>query len=341
MTPKPRKPTIDMVASKSEVSKTTISRFLNGKYEYMSEETKKRIQHVVDELNYRPNNFARSLKSNKSGLIGVVVADITSPFSSILVKGIGDFCNERGYQIITTNTDEDPSKEREYLESLVGGEMVEGLIVNTTGKNDDLLSQLGSQGTPIVLADRAMEHLEFDTITNNNYGMTRDTLNHMTESGFEKVAFFTQAMGANSSRRIRHEAYLDFYEYEPGDAPYVYEIDTNNARAVIESIQAFIGQTQGRTRAIFAVNGVVLLAVVRGIVELGLKMPDDIGVCGYDDWEWATLVPPGISAIEQPSYQVGLEAAKRVIARIKGSKAKAKVIELPSKLHVRGSTMLK
>ncbi|WAH36034.1 LacI family DNA-binding transcriptional regulator [Alicyclobacillus dauci] len=341
MTSKRRKPTIDMVARQSEVSKTTISRFLNGKYEYMSEETRNRIQRVVDELNYRPNNFARSLKSNRSGLIGVVVADIASPFSSILVKGIGDLCNERGYQIITTNTDEDPQKERDYLESLVGGEMVEGLIVNTTGMNDDLLSQLGHQGIPIILADRAMEHLEFDTITNDNYSMTRNALKHVVDSGFEHVAFFTQQIGRNSARRTRFEAYLDFFEFEPNTAPFVYELDTNDSQGVRKAIEHFRQRTNGRPAAIFAVNGVVSLAVLRSIAELGLHMPRDIGLCGYDDWEWATLVPPGITSIEQPSYEVGVEAAKRVIARIKGLKAKPKLIELPSTLRVRGSTKLK
>jgi LacI family kdg operon repressor len=127
--------TISDVAKASGVSKTTISRYLNGKYEYMSQDTRKRIQTIIEELKYRPSNVAKTLKSNKSGLIGVIIADIASQFSSILLKGIGDVCKANGYQVMISNVDNDPEKEREYIQSLMDNR-VEGIIVNTTGYDD-------------------------------------------------------------------------------------------------------------------------------------------------------------------------------------------------------------
>lgn len=342
MQPRIGKTTIGEVAKRAEVSKTTISRYINGRYEFMSDETRKRIQDVIEEMAYRPNNLARGLKSNKSGLIGAIIADITSPFSSILLKGIGDLCQEKGYQIIIANTDNDPVKEREYIQSLVDNR-VEGLIVNTSGQTNDYLVALGNQGMPIVLADRAMPELTFDTIMSNNYAMTVRTIQHLFQAGFAKVAFFTEEIGQISSRSIRRDAFLDACRQFKGIEAQnlIYVIDSSKPQTVLESLAHFKEKNPDETKAIFAVNGVTLLGVLQGLSQLGLAIPKDMGVCGYDDWGWAALIPPGITVISQPSYQVGVESAKLLIARIKAKrKAKPKSIELPAELIIRGSTVL-
>ncbi|GAB6152208.1 LacI family DNA-binding transcriptional regulator [Desulfosporosinus burensis] len=342
MQPKSRKTTIDEVAKRAKVSKTTVSRFINGRYEFMSDETRKRIQDVIEELAYRPNNLARSLKSNKSSLIGVIISDITNPFSSILVKGIGDLCQEKGYQIIIANTDNDPVKEQDYIQSLIDNR-VEGLIVNTSGQNGDYLVSIGNQGIPIVLADRALPELKFDTIMTDNYAMTVRTIKHLFEAGFEKVAFFTEEIGQISTRLIRRDAFLDASKQYKGidAASFIYVINNSEPQTVLDSIIHFTKENPYAKKAVFTVNGVTLLGVLNGISKLGLTIPKDIGVCGYDDWGWASLIPPGITAISQPSYQVGVESAKTLITRINAKrKAKPKIIQLPAELIIRGSTVL-
>lgn len=335
------RPTIEQVAKLSNTSKTTVSRYLNQKYEYMSEATKQRIQEVIEELGYRPNNFARSLRSRKSGMIGVLIADISTPFSSILLKGIGDLCEAEDYQMIIVNTDEDPVKERRYLQSFVDEEMVDGIIANTTGYNEDLLVELSHHERPIVLAERAMKVLRFDTVTNDNYNTTLQAMRHMTDAGFERVAFFTQPTEMSSSRQLRLQGYLDYCQSTvPSLKPFVYVIDTRDGMSVVSAIEDFNHQTDGRRRSIFAVNGVTSLAVLQGFASLGLRIPDDVGFCGYDDWDWAPLIGPGITTIGHPSYDVGKEAARCLIARIKGEQSEPRLLRLPSSLHVRGSTKL-
>lgn len=343
MQPKINKTTIEEVAKKTGVSKTTISRYINGRYEFMSEGTKKRIQLVIEELDYRPNNLARGLKSNKSGLIGVIIADITSPFSSILVKGIGDLCQEKGYQIIIANTDNDLDKERHYLQSLIDTR-VEGLIVNTTGANREFLMRLGRQGMPIVLADRALDELMFDTVMSNNFEMTFETIKHLFEGGFGEVAFFTEEIGQISSRYIRKDAFLAAYRELRGIAAehLIYTINSIQPQTVLEAINRFSNQKTKENKAIFAVNGVTLLSVLQGLSKLNLNIPEDMGICGYDDWGWASLIPPGITVISQPSFQVGVESAKLLLAKIKAKrKIQPKLIQLPAELIVRGSTILR
>ena len=333
------KPTIDKVASLAKVSKTTISRYLNGRFEFMSDETRKRIRAVIEELDYRPNNLARGLKSNRSGLIGVLVADIGSPFSSILVKGVGDTCKDRGYQTIIANTDNDPQKEREYIRSLIDNR-VEGLIVNITGQNDNFLLELKDEGIPIVVADRPMETLSLDTVTSNNAEMTYRTIRHLYEQGFERVAFITQQISQVRTRYVRHQTFLKACRelYGVDGEKWVYFIDPSDVGSLSQELQAFLKMEDGPAAA-FAVNGVTLLSLVKAIRELDLVMPDDLGVAGYDDWGWASLIPPGITTISQPSYNVGVQSALRLIQRMKDNRSKPKLIELPSELIVRGSSV--
>ncbi len=339
---KQTKTTIDEVARLAEVSKTTISRYLNGQYEFMSEKTRKRIEEVIDTLDYRPNNLARGLKSNKSGLIGTIISDITNPFSSIVLKGIGDFCQKKGYQIIIANTDNDPKLEKKYIQSLIDNR-VEGLIVNCTGENTEYLLSLQEQGLPIVLADRALKELKFDTVTSNNFEMTTQTVQYLFETGFERVAFFTEEIDWSSSRYIRRDAFLKVSElFKKIDAQdLVYVVDNSNPQSIVDALQRFHSEGVSQKQAIMAVNGVTLLNVLQGIRKLDLSIPNDLGVCGYDDWGWATLIPPGITAISQPSYMIGVESAKMLIGRIgKKRRATPKLVELPSELIIRGSTSI-
>lgn len=334
------KPTISEVAKIAMVSKTTVSRYLNDRFEFMSEATRKRIHQVIDELNYHPNNLARSLKSNRSGLIGVLVADISSPFSSILVKGIGDDCKEHGYQTIIVNTDNDPEKERQYIQSLLNNR-VEGLIMNITGQNLPYLLELKAEGVPIVLADRPMQRLEFDTITTNNYQMTYDAMLHLHKQGFKRIGFFTQKIDGISTRTIRREAFLKACEdlYGVDGREWLHVVEPSDIKSIAQGIKSFL--SNHGPSAVFSVNGVTLLGVVQAVTELGLNIPSDIGLCGYDDWGWAAVIPPGITVISQPSYRVGVEASKRLRLQIDSErKVRPKVMEIPSTLIIRGSTKL-
>ncbi len=136
--------TISQVAAAAHVSMTTVSRYLNGKYEFMSAETKQRIADIIEKLDYHPSNIARSLKSRVSRSVGCVIADIGSPFSSILLKGVDEVCSAEGYQVLFSDAANSPEKERNTIQELLNSR-VDGLIVNTTGCNDDYL--VGLKGT--------------------------------------------------------------------------------------------------------------------------------------------------------------------------------------------------
>lgn len=333
------KVTIGDVAKQVGVSKTTVSRYLNGKYEFMSAESQKRIQAVIEELNYRPNNLARSLRLNKSRLIGVIMADIGSPISSILVKGISDQCKSFGYQVLIANTDNDPQKEQEYILSMID-QRVEGLIVHTTGECSGFLLDIAQNHVPVVLADRPTFPTALDTVKTNDQRSTAEVIRYLAGEGFRRIAFFTETIGKVGTRILRNRAYQQTCQ-ELCIRPQTYEIDTNDAASVEKMVGEFAGSGAGEAKAIFAGNGVVMLNILSAVDKLKLRIPRDLGICGFDDWPWAALIGPGITAIAQPSYAVGTECVNRLIYRLERNRtAKPKVIELASRLVVRGSTTI-
>ncbi|MGJ7046219.1 LacI family DNA-binding transcriptional regulator [Thermoanaerobacterium thermosulfurigenes] len=330
--------TIDYVAKKAGVSKTTISRFLNGRFEYMSDATRENIKKVIEELNYRPNNLARSLKLNRSNLIGVLVSDIGNHFSSILVKGIEKVLKEKGYNLIIASTDNNATKEREYILSLLDNN-VDGLVINTAGGNDEFLIGLSKKGLPVVLADRSIKDTVFDTVVVNNYEVTSELILHLIKNGYERIGFFTERIGDISTRTERKQAFTDVSKkYGIDNNNLIFEVD-DDLNKIEENIVLMMRDYKKCRTALFAVNGVVLLNVLQVVNKLNLKIPDDIAVCGYDDWGWASLIPPGITTISQPTYEVGVESAKMLINRIsRGDEIEPKKVVLKAELVIRGST---
>lgn len=331
--------TISDVAKQVGVSKTTISRYLNGKYEYMSAELRERIAEVINELNYRPSNIARSLKSKKSQFIGVIYADISNPVSAIISKGINDCCKEYGYHVLTANTDNDPDKEKEYILSMIDAR-VEGLIVLPVGPNAELMSEIAERHVPIVLVDRPTFPTRFDTVKTNDFAITIETIKYLAEQGFERVGFFSPPIDSVGTRILRQQAYrkacADILKIQPQEYV-VNDIGNNDSAEVV--VRKFMAENPDRSKAIFTSSGVTMLSVIKAIYKLKLRIPEDIGICGFDDWPWAELVGPGITAISQPSYDVGVEAVKRMMFRLhKNRTALPKLIELENHLVVRGST---
>jgi LacI family kdg operon repressor len=332
--------TISEVAAMAHVSMTTVSRFLNGKYEYMSAETRRHIAEVIEKTGYHPSNIARSLKARSSRLIGCVIADISSQFSSILLKGVNAVCRANGYQVLFADAANDPAKERAAIQQFLDSR-VDGLIVNTTGGNDSFLIDLSRNGLPIVLADRRLEHGGvLDTVSAENRRSVRTCISHLQKQGYEKAAFFTPGNGSISPRVERCGAFLgamrDFYGLN--GRTLVCETEDSTPQASLKALQQYRASYPGERLAVFCVNGVALLRLLEGMRLGGIPVSPELGVCGFDDWEWAELIPPGITTIAKDSETIGRRAAELLIRRMKGETGEPEEIELECRLRVRGST---
>lgn len=332
--------TIIDVAERANVSVTTVSRYLNKKYESMSRETRTRIEKVVDELQFRPNKNARSLKSQQSMTLGCVVADMASPFSSELIKGIDYVCKKKGYSLLIADSDNNPESEVDAIKNLMSNS-IGGLIINTTGKVDDYIISI-SKTVPVVMADRCLSVRNVvDTVTTDNEESTNSCMKYLKTKGYGRVAFFTPDVSFISTRSERLKAYKDaisdVWGRDPGED--VYFIDANDDAAVIASLARFHEDAKYCNPAVFCVNGVVTLKVLQGMKKLGLVIGEDLGVCGFDDWGWADIVGPGITTIVPGTYEIGVKSAEMVIGRITAkNRKKPKTVLLKNRFFERGST---
>lgn len=336
--------TIEQVAKRCGVSKTTVSRYLNGKYEMLSDKTRSRIQEVVEELNYRPNRVAQSLKSQNRKLIGCVVSDIGNPFSAILVKGINSVCQDHDCQLLLSDSADDAQRERKGIADLLANQ-VDGLIVNTTGGNDAYLLKLKQSGIPLVLADRCLAEAGLiDTVATENYRSTYQCVSYLHELGYEKVGFFTFQQGQErvSPRVLRYQGFHDALRdgFDLQGEEFLFRFRQGDREDIMRQIDRFQSRYASQRLAAFAVNGVALLQLLQALRQEQIQIGPRFGVCGFDDWGWADLIPPGITTITQDSWLVGRTAAKLLFERIGGGGPEKTVHqELLNKLEIRGSTV--
>lgn len=322
--------TINDIATLANVSKTTVSRFLNGKFEFMSCKTKEKIQDVISKTNYKPNIVARSLKTKKAKIIGCTIADMQNQFSSFIFKGISEVCNKKGYHVLITEV---KGSEKDAINSLLSYN-IDGLIINTIGGNDKYLKELAEKKSiPIVLADRNIKYKNvIDTVTCDNYNATYECMKHLHDVGFKQVAFFTSNMKNNSVKISRYLAFCDAMKN-------IFKKDKNLFTFIDNfNLKDFIEKYRNSNTAIFCVNGSILLEVLNKVNDLRLSLKaENIGICSFDDWGWQELLD--ITTIKQDSYKCGITCANLLFQRLENMDKKIEYIEIPTKLMKRKSTI--
>ncbi|MCY9190721.1 LacI family DNA-binding transcriptional regulator [Bacillus mojavensis] len=329
--------TIKDVAEFAGVSKSTVSRYINGKIDAISPEKVKNIKKAIAELNYRPSKMAQGLKIKKSKLIGFVVADITNPFSVAAFRGVEEVCDQYGYSIMVCNTDNSPEKEREMLLKLEA-HSVEGLILNATGENKDILYSFAEHQVPTVLIDRKLPDLKLDTVTTDNRRITEEILQQIYSKGYTDVALFTEPIASISPRAERAAVYQEIAAVRNVDGiKRMYEIDVKDKKQLEKALRSFINEMPEQRKAILALNGLIMLKIISCMEEIGLRIPQDTGIAGFDDTEWYKLIGPGITTIAQPSHDMGKTAMELVLKRIEGDEGAPQTIELEAKVIMRKS----
>lgn len=337
-----KKVTINQVAEYCGVSKTTISRYLNGKFENMSDETKDRISSAIKELNYHPDRSAQRLKASKTMLIGCVVGDVSSPFSALLLRGIFSACEDAGYQVLLADSHENPMRERKAIQGFIENR-VDGLIINSCGENDEYLLELRERGIPTVLADRPLSRPGLiDTVSSSNTATAKECVRFLFEQGYTSVAFFSQNMGHITPRLLRCEGYIKGIEsYAPaGTAPEIFEFDNQNQAACQQHIRAFTEKHRGERAAILVSNGTSAQTVICALNALGIQAGYELGLCTFDDWDWLQISTPGITAVALGSVEIGAKSAKLLLDTISGQRSADSPADIlvDSKITVKEST---
>ena len=331
------------MARQCGVSKTTISRYLNHRYENISAETVERIERVIRELDFHPNRTAQRLKSRYTRLIGCSLGDVTNPFSALLLKGLSEVLEQAGYQVLFSDSGEQPGRERAAIEGFLENK-VDGLIVNTTGGNDSYLLDIQARGVPIVLADRSLPgETQIDTVISADKEAAWNCVEHLRRCGYTRIAYFTEGDGLIMPRLRRREGYeRAIAALCPGQTPLIYSYDAKAPGACAAAVRAFLDAFPGERKAILSVNGVTAQHLITALQEAQTELGYALGFITFDDWFWLKLTTPGISAVALASEKVGAEAAKMLLRRIEtpeGETLPAELRELPAALHIRASTV--
>ncbi len=325
------------VARRAGVSVATVSHVINES-RFVSAPTRKKVLAAVAELNYRRDGIARSLRRAKTGTIGVLISDITNPFFSDLVRGIEDAIYDRkdGHNFILCNTEEDDAKELLYLNVLLE-KRVDGMIIAPAGGSGAELKAIIASGVPMVFVDRAIAGVDADSVGVNNREAAREAVAHMIRLGHRSIAVMRAQLRADTIED-RVAGYRDALA-EAGLA-----IDPSLSPVSVSTIAAAqqVGRDllagAGRPDAVFCTNNFMTLGLMQAVTEAGLDCPRDIAVVGFDDFPWSTAFRPRLTAVAQPSYQIGVEAVGLLFDRILGRRQGAPVrLTLKASLIVRDS----
>lgn len=309
-----RKITMQDVALKAGVSKSTVSQYINNRFEFMGVATKLRVEAAIKELGYIPNQVAKSLKQKKTGTIGVIVANILHTFSTEIIRAIEDECERNGFHLFVCNADDQPEKERSYIDMLVA-KQVDGLIIFPTNGNNDYYKKLKTAEFPIVFVDRMINEPIFPTLLLDNESASKIAVEQLAKKGRKKIGLVSTSIAHNVTPRIER---IMGYKKALASNGLVSEKDwivAEERQDIGEKLQS-LWDSGNRPEAFFATNDLALIELLRFIKKNKLAIPKDIGVIAIDDSPFLEMATTPISVIKQPTFEIGQHAADLLLQLI-------------------------
>jgi LacI family transcriptional regulator len=310
--------TIRDVARLANVSVATVSNALNSA-DRVSPELLARVRAAVEKLSYAPHAGARSMRKRSSGLLGLIVGDITNPFFSDLFEAVEDAAAARGYLVLLCNSSERSEREEAHLRML-RSQRIDGLILAPTGaasmNRASLLAQLE---VPVVLVDRAMDGLGYDCVVLDNRRAAFEATSHLVARGHRRIGLVNgPAVMRTAADRLQgyREALL---AAGIGFDPALIREAGFQEQPACEAARDLLAQPE-RPTALFATNNLMTIGCVRALADLGLSCPEDVSLVGIDDLPWADAVSPRLTAIVQPVRVMGETALTLLADRIAGTR---------------------
>ncbi|MBA7497622.1 Ribose operon repressor [subsurface metagenome] len=324
--------TLKMVAERAEVSVNTASRAINNKPD-INLETKKRVLQIAKELGYIRNAAAVALRTKKTGTIGVVIADNRNPFYAEVLNGMEEAAREKNYHIILANTQRDYKKEEEAINLLLA-KRVDGLLITPVQDKDDDIKNLIDANIPFVIVGRDFENIEVDAVYNDEVKGGFLATEYLINKGHKRIALINGFLH-KSPAKGRLEGYkkaLKKYGIPFDDALVSFgDIDVKDGH---ERTKQLLEKELNFT-AIFAYNDMMAFGAMQAIKEKGLRIPEDIGLVGYDDIPFSSLISPSLTTIGLKKQDLGIESVELLLSRINGNRKKIKKVMLRVELQIR------
>jgi LacI family transcriptional regulator len=334
-----KRTTIRDVARHANVAPITVSRVVNN-VGPISPETRQRVEAAIQELNYIPNTLAQSLRYQKTNMVALIVTDITNPFWTTVARGVEDACSIHNVNVIVCNTDEKKQKLDNYLHLLLQRQ-IDGLIVVPTEDYDGtMLENLFANHVPSILLDRTLPHWEHHTVVRSDsvlggYLLTK----HLLELGHRRIMMIS---GSNlvSTGVDRAEGYQQaLREFGvPVDEDLI-RFGSFTQQSGYDIVTEMIEQLDPRPTAIVTANNFIAVGVIKALDEHRIRIPQEMSLATFDDLPEQINPRPFLTTVVQNPYQMGQEAAQRLIALLTDTEAEeiGNVI-MPVELIIRSST---
>ncbi|WP_162830032.1 LacI family DNA-binding transcriptional regulator [Amycolatopsis palatopharyngis] len=325
--------TIHEVAAKAGVSTATVSRYLRGQ----KVRSAQAVNAAVAALGYSPNAVAQSLKSGRTGMIGVVVPDVTNPFFAAVAKGLEQVCQGQSFRMLLANSGESAETEQEILADLV--HRVDGVILAPATEQDDAPLQLREAGVPAVFLDRELAGDEpFDAVLVDNVGGAHAAAKHLTDLGHTRIAMINGPADTTPGRG-RREGFLAGLEEAGIELPPEYDLMGGFQEGTAHQLALQLLAQPEPPTAIFTGNNLMTVGVLKALQDMRVDVPGEVSVLGFDDLTLGSLLRSPLTCIDRPDVEQGALAMRLMLSRITHDTPGApRRIVLDTQLLVREST---
>jgi LacI family transcriptional regulator len=314
---KRNKLTIRDIAKMAEVSHTTVSRVLNNDPR-VREETKTRILRIVKECDFQPDPRARSLAMQRSKLIGLIVPDIRNPFFAEMARGIEDKANQKGYNVIFCSTDEKPERMEDYVKLMMKAG-VDGLIFATARHHEPVVEKLINERFPVVLVGRKLRGEDFNYVVFDNFKGAYEITTHLINLGYRKIAIIIgPSKFSTASDRLRgYQKALKDHDININQdyivqGPFKRETGYKGTKRLLKM--------KDRPEAIFGGTDYIAMGAIDAVSEMGLIIPEDIALVGFDDTEFSSMHKISLTTVAQRKYRMGHLAIQILIENLESER---------------------
>jgi len=327
--------TLEDVARRAGVSKATVSRVVNRNYG-VSEPLRQRVMQAIQALGYQTERPAHRLRGTAGEIVGVIVPDIQNPYFTSVVRGIDDLAYSYQLSVLLCHTGDHPAKQDAYIRMMMT-ERVAGLILAPSfGITRDPLQQLAQSGTPVVLIDRLVSHLRFDTVIVDNVQGAYQGVRHLIDQGCQRIAFVGGDLQLSPGRERLSGYQQALADHDLPPDPALIQIEHFSVESGRRLTRALLNRPQPPD-AIFAASNSLSMGVLKAVREAGGRIPADVAVVGFDDVPWADDLFIPLTTVTQPACEVGREAVRMLLRRHSEPAAPVRTVTLPTALTIRES----
>ncbi|MGM0945699.1 MAG: LacI family DNA-binding transcriptional regulator [Bacteroidota bacterium] len=303
--------TIKDIARELNVSSSTVSRALKD-YPGISDETKRKVKEVAEKLNYRPNAIALSLRKSRSFTIGVIIPEVVHFFFSTVISGIEEVAYSRGYNVILTQTNEKLTREKSSIETMLSNQ-IDGFLVSYSKETTDFehFSKLLDQGYPIVFFDRVPDIPKAINVMVDDYQGAYDAVTHLIQQGYQRIAHLAGPRNLTISQE-RERGYRDALTNHgiSIDPKMIVECPIGTDDESQKITRELYEKSSVKPDAFFANNDMAAVGAMLACKALGMKVPEEVGIVGFSNWQFCSMIDPSLSSVAQPGFNMGAKATE-------------------------------